>query len=702
MKKIAALIRSIFNKPTEHPTTTQMAMGLETGQINGLRLIKKIPFFGNMSFKTQYKFLSIILIPTIIASITAAGVGLTLSDYNTKRVDRSTNISMLIQRSARLASEAAISGNKDAFKALNESRSKIDTYVDDLLMGTDGLTPTSGQAVPLLEDLKTDWTAYNKEINVLINSGTYIRNLHDSSTFIIDAMSVSEYLLEKLRVLSIQKRLPVGSTYLIDSLASAMSNIINTATTLNNTISIKDDDFITLVSSNKTARDAIILLENGSDVDNIKAVTDIAVREQLNSIKIIIGSLGDINTMAMSIEQSKAAKEAASRLINTADDFWKKSASLTNLYIDDKIDINFFYMLSIITALISTFIGIFFTWLKLQESQLSAAQIEESIMNLMNDMMDISDGNLALRARVAENITGSIADSLNLTVARLNQTITNVKVTSTTVLNSTLKVNDEAQIILGAVQLQADKIKQASSMVNSISDSVQAVAFAAEQSADVAKEQMDATTEGREAVEEAKLSMLSIRDQIQETAKRIKRLGESAQEIDEIIELISDTTEQTNVLAMNASIQAAAAGEAGRGFRAVATEVQRLAERSDSSLKRIVALIRAIQADTQNAVAAMERSTQQVVNGAQVTEQAGAVFLRIEDVSKQLQELISDISVATQSQSEEAKGITSNMNEILSIADNTATGVGEATSGINNISKLAEDLDESMNQFKLS
>lgn len=701
MNKIAAAIRSIFSKD-DNPSTTQMRMGVETGQIQGLRLIRRIPVFGNMGFKDQYKVLAGIWVPSVAISLVAVTVGVIMSGYNGARIERSTQLEMYSQRIARLAAQAALSGNEQQIKELSTAKSIVDKHLADMMDGASGIAKTSGTPRDTLEKFDTSWKKDRSDIELLVNSATTLQDLHDTLIFIKDSATTADEILEKINALSIQKGLSSGSAALVDALASAVTDGYKTADAIDNTITISEDAIPTLARSSKIARESLDILLKGSDVYGIDPVTDPGLIDRLNTLRITLSSYGDIDKLTSTILAARNAKEAANRLVEASDQYLSTARLLTQEYDAEKAQTTLAYTLAMIGALLSVIIGLFFIWLKLQESKLSAAQIEESIMNLMNDMMDISDGNLALRARVAENVTGSIADSLNLTVSRLNQTIAGVKDTSTNVLDSTHKVNDEAQLILGAVQLQAEKIKQASAMVNSINDSVQAVAFAAEQSAEVAKEQMDATIEGRTAVDEAKLAMTSIRDQIQETAKRIKRLGESAQEIDEIIELISDTTEQTNVLAMNASIQAAAAGEAGRGFRAVATEVQRLAERSDSSLKRIVALIRAIQADTQNAVAAMERSTQQVVNGAQVTDQAGAVFLKIEDVSKQLQELISDISVATQSQSDEARGITANMSEILSIADNTASGVEQATSGINNIAKLAEDLDESMGQFKLS
>jgi twitching motility protein PilJ len=224
----------------------------------------------------------------------------------------------------------------------------------------------------------------------------------------------------------------------------------------------------------------------------------------------------------------------------------------------------------------------------------------------------------------------------------------------------------------------------------------------ASQSAQVARQSLGAAEQGRQAVEKAIAGMDGIRDHIQETAKRIKRLGESSQEIGEIVNLISDITERTNVLALNAAIQAASAGEAGRGFTVVAEEVQRLAERSAEATRQISGLIRTIQIDTHDAVAAMERSTQGVVAGTRLSDAAGKALEEIERVSRQLTELIEDISTTTSSQAQSATGVARNIGKILQFTEQTGLGTHQTAASILQLATLARELQNSVSRFKVN
>ena len=623
------------------------------------------------------------------------------SSYTSQRIERSTQLQMLSQRTARLASQLS-NGDSSAAPLLTESVAQIKNNLSALQNGAEGLSASKGDAIPKLENVINNWRKDELRTQRLLGSTDALAEVKAQNQFFADAAQAALAVLEKIRVIQLDAGAPLAVTSLTTALSSSLAELQQLTQLLDTAVLIPEEAAPTLVNAAFVTNQTLDLLLNGNSSMGIDATSDLAARDRIIAVQTLSKVISsDTSNFVRLLHSVRDAKLAAYELGTAADASLNEIRTLTDEYIAEQELGRLLNLVALGLAFLSLFIGFFWIWLKLQETRLTTAQVEESIMHLMTDLISISDGNLALRARVAENMTGSIADSLNLTVARLNRTMADVKEASQTVRQGSEQMTTDAAVILEAVRDQSGKIKEASSSVNSISDSVQAIAFAAEQSSDVARQQQEATQQGRDAVIAVISSMDSIREQIQDTSKRIKRLGESAQEIDEIIELISDTTEQTNVLAMNASIQAAAAGEAGRGFRAVATEVQRLAERSDQSLKRIVALIRSMQADTQNAVSAMERSTQEVVAGAQTTSNAGEALNRIEEVSSELNNLISAITEATQQQTEEAKNITDRMSEILQISTNTARGVEQTTSGMKTISTLAEQLDDAMGQFKL-
>ncbi len=700
MSKLAAIISKVFNK-SGGLTTTQMRMGSETGQVQGLRFVKSIPFFGSKPFKEQYRILLYLLVPVALATAgTVIYTGIE-SSYTSQRIERSTQLQMLSQRTARLASQLS-NGDSSAAPLLTESVAQIKNNLSALQNGAEGLSASKGDAIPKLEKVINNWRKDEPRTQLLLGSTDALAEVNAQNQFFADAAQAALAVLEKIRVIQLDAGAPLAVTSLTTALSSSLAELQQLTQLLDTAVLIPEEAAPTLVNAAFVTNQTLDLLLNGNSSMGIDATSDLAARDRIIAVQTLSKVISsDTSNFVRLLHSVRDAKLAAYELGTAADASLNEIRTLTDEYIAEQELGRLLNLVALGLAFLSLFIGFFWIWLKLQETRLTTAQVEESIMHLMTDLISISDGNLALRARVAENMTGSIADSLNLTVARLNRTMADVKEASQTVRHGSEQMTTDAAVILEAVRDQSGKIKEASSSVNSISDSVQAIAFAAEQSSDVARQQQEATQQGRDAVIAVISSMDSIREQIQDTSKRIKRLGESAQEIDEIIELISDTTEQTNVLAMNASIQAAAAGEAGRGFRAVATEVQRLAERSDQSLKRIVALIRSMQADTQNAVSAMERSTQEVVAGAQTTSKAGEALNRIEEVSSELNNLISAITEATQQQTEEAKNITDRMSEILQISTNTARGVEQTTSGMKTISMLAEQLDDAMGQFKL-
>jgi len=326
---------------------------------------------------------------------------------------------------------------------------------------------------------------------------------------------------------------------------------------------------------------------------------------------------------------------------------------------------------------------------------------QEAILRLLNEMGNLADGDLTVQASVTEDVTGAIADSINFTIEELRTLVKGINSATDQVAKATQDTQAISNRLYEASQRQNREIQQASASVLQMAQSINEVSQSAGQSARVAQQSLAAAEKGAQSVQNQIAGMHEIRAQIQDTSKRIKRLGESSLEIGDIVELIADITEQTNILALNAAIQAASAGEAGRGFTVVAEEVQRLAERSGEATKQIDAIVKTIQADTQDAVAAMEKSTVGVVEGTKLSDTAGSALDEIRRVSRELAELIEAISTQTQKQSASVSDVTRGMQGILQITEETTEGTKQTNVSIGQLTKLAAELRSSVAGFKV-
>jgi twitching motility protein PilJ len=329
------------------------------------------------------------------------------------------------------------------------------------------------------------------------------------------------------------------------------------------------------------------------------------------------------------------------------------------------------------------------------------AQNQEAIMRLLDEMGDLASGDLTVHTTVTEDFTGAIADSVNVTIDSLRGLVKTINDTSSRLTGSVAETETIAARLAEASKQQAEDITAAGNAITDMSVTMSEVSSNANESSKVAMRSVEIAKHGGEAVKRTMTGMDTIREHIQETSKRIKRLGESSQEIGDIVELINDIAEQTNILALNASIQAAMAGEAGRGFAVVADEVQRLAERSANATRQIEALVKTIQADTNEAVISMEKSTAGVVTGAQLAENAGGALEEIETVSDQLAELILGISGKARQQAETASSMAASMQGIQELTRQATSGAEQTSRSIGNLARLAQDLDKSVAGFKL-
>ncbi len=327
---------------------------------------------------------------------------------------------------------------------------------------------------------------------------------------------------------------------------------------------------------------------------------------------------------------------------------------------------------------------------------------QAAILRLMNELQAVAEGDLTQQATVTEDITGAIADSVNYTVEELRTLVSQVQGTASRVTDTTEQVEATSTELLAASSEQLREIRDTGESVLQMAGRINDVSGQAQETAAVARQSRDAAEQGLRAVQATIGGMNTIRDQIQETSKRIKRLGESSQEIGEITELISDITEQTNVLALNAAIQAASAGEAGRGFSVVAEEVQRLAERSGDATRQIAALVKTIQTDTQDAASAMERSTQGVVEGTKLSDAAGTALGDIDRVSRRLTELIEYISTQALSEAQSANVVATNIQHIFAVTEQTGEGTRSTAHMVRELSRTAEELKQSVARFKIA
>ena len=327
---------------------------------------------------------------------------------------------------------------------------------------------------------------------------------------------------------------------------------------------------------------------------------------------------------------------------------------------------------------------------------------QAAILRLMNELQNLAEGDLTQEATVTEDITGAIADSVNYTVEELRLLVGNVQKTASQVVETTSQVDATSAQLLATSTEQLREIRGTGQTILDMAARITLVSEQAQASADVANKSLQAAEQGQQAVQNTIGGMNAIRDQMQETSKRIKRLGESSQEIGEITELISDITEQTNVLALNAAIQAASAGEAGRGFSVVAEEVQRLAERSADATRQIATLVKTIQTDTQDTVAAMERATLGVVDGARLSDSAGAALGQIHEVSRQLAELIEEISRTTQAEASMANEVADSIQHIFVVTEQTSEGTRSTAQQVRDLARMAQELRQSVARFRIA
>ncbi|MDD5403234.1 MAG: methyl-accepting chemotaxis protein [Sulfuricella sp.] len=667
-----------------------------------------VPLIGHLPIERQY----LVTVSTLVIFLILAVATLV---YNTVRVGRnaeyvatSTEMQMLSQRIAKSAQQAA-QGNTAAFRQLDESEKRFDRSLKKLVNGGDGLPASPASVQPLLKELDKKWTPLQKAIDLILKQEKGLVDLNRSVAAINTNNIQLLELAEQVAGLLTQSGAQLREVTIASQLVMLTQRMAKNANTLLSSDVIDPEVAFLLGKDANTFHDILDGLLNGSEDLRLTAVKDPDTRDKLNELNEAFKEFSaESNKILQSMQDLVNAKQAGRSIFVGSDGLlddarklaagYEKLAGGTGLLV-----LSFVYGLLAIGALVMLgMINVNDAKKRALASERENKSNQEAILRLLNEMGDLAEGDLTVRAKVTEDITGAIADSINYTIDELRGLVTEINKTSEQVTQASRQAQNISNELLEAAQKQSQEIEDTSAQVLQMAQSINEVSANAAESARVAQQSLDAAEKGTTAVHNSITGMNEIREQIQDTSKRIKRLGESSQEISEIVELISDITEQTNILALNAAIQAASAGEAGRGFTVVAEEVQRLAERSGEATKQISAIVKAIQTDTQDAVSAMEKSTQGVVEGAKLSDAAGQALNEIDQVSRNLAELIETISRATQNQAQAARVVASNMQEIQNITIQTTEGTKKTAISVGELATLATDLRGSVAGFKLS
>ncbi len=450
-------------------------------------------------------------------------------------------------------------------------------------------------------------------------------------------------------------------------------------------------------------------MKNGDAMLHISKVTDPNARASLDQITQLFG---DVNTSIQQMFEGSTtlfrARQASDALLTDTPQLLQAMATIqekiSNLA-GSRFPNNIHILVAAALALIALFYIGFTQYRSATHRAAETAETNErnqtAILRLLDELADLADGDLTTTATVTEDFTGAIADSINFTIDQLRILVARINETAVNVSAAAQETQQTALHLAEASEHQAQEIAGASAAVNEMAVTIDQVSANAAESAAVAERAVSIAGNGAKVVQNTIHGMDTIREQIQDTSKRIKRLGESSQEIGDIVSLINDIADQTNILALNAAIQASMAGDAGRGFAVVADEVQRLAERSAAATKQIEALVKTIQNDTNEAVISMEQTTSEVVRGARLAQDAGVALEEIENVSTSLAELIQNISNAARQQASSAGHISNTMNVIQEITTQTSAGTSATAQSIGNLAAMALDLRESVAGFKL-
>lgn len=694
----------------------------------------RLPIIGGMPLAQQIRVLLVLLGLSLLLSIFFVWVNSNNGILTSTQTQIASDALMHSQRVGKAAPNA-IQGNLEAFKQLADSRKEFNKDLKVLSQGGDyqgrEISPPSAELDVILKEARKVWNASDKAAETILSLKAELTGFGQTLEKMKALTPALQELSEQISTLKVQGGATPREISAAGQLVMLTQRLGKSANEFVTSEGVSPETAFLLGKDASTFRDIIDGFLNGSEVLRLTASKDQESRDKLTELQTTFAEYQKhVSSILGSLQKFISAKQSEQLVFSENENLKQTLTKLQKKYRSqqDSQDWSFWAMLSSAFAALLAAAGIALVLLqdsrnrtrgadmrrqeaesqrllaqrKEEEAKATNDQNQAAILRLMNELQEVADGDLTVQATVSEDITGAIADSVNYTVEELRGLVGRVTKTAEQVTAASNQASNISSDLLNASEEQTREIQDTTQAVLKMAEDITDVSKSANESADVARQSVAAAELGATAVQNAIKGMDEIREQIQETSKRIKRLGESSQEIGEITELISDITEQTNVLALNAAIQAASAGEAGRGFSVVAEEVQRLAERSGEATKQIGALVRTIQTDTHDAVAAMEKSTQGVVEGAKLSDAAGAALSDISRVSNRLAELIQEISFATEQQATSANGVAQSIQHILSLTDQTKQGTQLTAGSIRQLSILAEELKNSVSRFRVS
>ncbi|MDP3253739.1 MAG: methyl-accepting chemotaxis protein [Hydrogenophaga sp.] len=684
-----------------------------------------LPILGRRTAEQHQRSLAVLFTFALVVLGSVTLFALSQTDKVGKQVAASGQALMQSQRLAKSVSQAMI-GSASAFPEVRDSSDVMARTVRGLKQGDgeldlDSLGPEYSseldELLPKIDLAERNASAVLAQQNILTQVGTALRTINRQSSDLLE-------IAETVSSLKLQQNAPAAEISASGQLVMLTQRIGKSANEFLTMEGVSPEAVFLLGKDLNTFKEITEGLLKGSDELRLRAASDPQVRERLEALlKLYEETRVEAGAILGNLQGLVSAREAQASIIADSEPLRLGLQKLQG-DLSSRSGLGGGELIALaLSAAFALLCAAGFAVVQLQDSrkrQMSAESMrlaaesqeqdakrvndanQAAILRLMNELQTVAEGDLTQEATVTEDITGAIADSVNYTVEELRSLVGNVQATATRVAQTTSAVESTSTELLAASTEQLREIRETGQSVLDMAQRINQVSGQAQESATVARASLQAAESGLQAVQDAIGGMNAIRDQIQETSKRIKRLGESSQEIGEITELISDITEQTNVLALNAAIQAASAGEAGRGFSVVAEEVQRLAERSADATRQISALVKAIQTDTQDAVAAMERSTQGVVEGAKLSDNAGTALSEIDRVSRRLADLIEQISNATSREADSANEVAGNIQHIFAVTEQTGEGTRSTAQQVRELSAMAEELRQSVARFKIA